>query len=410
MLLRVSSLMSLCINPNCPNPENYDTQLFCQGCGSELLLEARYRVKNLLGRGGFGKTYEVSARQGAPKVLKILIHNDSKYVELFQREAQVLSHLHHPGIPRVEPDAYFTFLPRNSQQPLHCLVMEKIEGLNLSEYIQRRRQPIDQKLAIEWLTQLLEILGQVHSQNFFHRDIKPANIMLRTDGYLVLIDFGTAREVTETYVTKQAVGDVTGVASPGYTPVEQMIGKAVPQSDFFALGRTFVYLLTGKDPRELYDLYTQELHWRHAAPGVSSQFADLLDSLMAHLPEQRPAKADLILQQIAEIPNALQISEASPIVTQPVNTFASAPTQKIVLPSSSTVSYTPPQTKSRLEPGFINRCQQELAEFIGPIASLVCQQTLKQHPEISQTEFVEALTKRIPNQKQAPQFKRRLLP
>ena len=73
--------------------------------------------------------------------------------------------------------------------------------------------------------------------------------MCKPNGQLVLIDFGTAREVSATYFAKVGQGgNVTGIVSPGYTPPEQTNGKAVPQSDFFALGRTFVYLLTGKPP------------------------------------------------------------------------------------------------------------------------------------------------------------------
>ena len=193
-----------------------------------------------LGLGGFGKTYEVSDRN-LPKVLKLLINNDAKYVELFKREAEVLSRLNHPGIPQVESEGYFTVFPKNSTEPLHCLVMERIEGMNLEEYLQQRdNRPINQKLALQWLTELTTILGVVHSQNFFHRDIKPSNIMLKPDGLLALIDFGTAREVTSTYVAKQAAGKkITGVQSFGYAPPEQINGYAVLQSDFFALGRTF---------------------------------------------------------------------------------------------------------------------------------------------------------------------------
>ncbi len=103
--------MSLCINPSCPKPETPDNLLFCPACGSELLLEGRYRAIRQLGEGGFGKTYEVSdgAKRTAatgdrnmPKVLKLLTNNDAKYVELFQREAEVLSRLNHPGIPQVD--------------------------------------------------------------------------------------------------------------------------------------------------------------------------------------------------------------------------------------------------------------------------------------------------------------------
>jgi serine/threonine protein kinase len=250
--------MSLCINPSCPKPENPDNLLFCPACGSELLLEGRYRVTRQLGAGGFGKTYEVSDRN-TPKVLKVLIKNVAKYVELFQREAEVLSKLNHPGIPQVEPEGYFTVFPRNSTEPLHCLVMERIEGMNLEEYLkQRGNRPINQKLALQWLTELVTILDVVHSLNFFHRDIKPSNIMLKSDGNLTLIHFGTARAVTATIV---AGGQNTQAYTPGYAAPEQEKGYAVLQSDFYSLGRTLVYLLTGKDPNEFYDPYTDECNW-----------------------------------------------------------------------------------------------------------------------------------------------------
>ena len=414
--------MSLCINPRCPNPQNRDTQLFCQSCSSELLLEGRYRVSGKLGSGGFGKTYEVSDRDGTLKVLKVLINNDSKYVELFQREAQVLSRLRHQGIPKAEPDSYFLFLPCNSQEPLHCLVMEKIEGLNLQQYVEKRSSPIEQKYAIQWLNQLTTILQEVHSQNFFHRDIKPSNIMLKVDGQLVLIDFGTAREITESFVVKQASGQVTGVISAGYTPPEQFNGQAVPQSDFFALGRTFVYLLTGKDPSNFYNPLVDELHWRDAAPNVSPQLADFLDRLMARLPSQRPQTAEVILQHLAEISRSLgsqNLSQVNSDSTLAVTFTGTQPTQ-YVSPSTSPraqttntteqlVASTAPQAASQLDPSFTSRCKQELAELIGPIASIICQRTLSQNPGLSATEFVEALAKQIPNPKQALAFKQRLL-
>lgn len=264
-------------------------------------MEGRYRVTCKLGSGGFGKTYEVTDSDGTIKVLKVLINNDAKYVELFQREAQILSLLRHQGIPKAQADAYFLFYPSNNQQPLHCLVMEKIEGLNLQQYIQKRGTPIDEKSAIRWLTQLVTILDAVHSQNFFHRDIKPSNIMLKVDGQLVLIDFGTAREITETFVTKQASGQVTGIISAGYTPSEQFNGQAVPQSDFFALGRTFIFLLTGKDPNQFYNFQTDELSWREAVPHLSPQFGDFLDRLMARFPHQRPQSTREIWQQLEKL-------------------------------------------------------------------------------------------------------------
>ncbi|MEH2242239.1 serine/threonine-protein kinase [Nostoc sp.] len=277
--------MTLCINPQCPRPQNSENILFCQACGSELLLEGRYRVTRQLGAGGFAKTFEVN-HANTLKVLKVLMLDDTKAVSLFQQEAQVLNHLNHPGIPK--GDGYFTFSPKNSQAPLHWLVMEKIEGLDLHQYMEQRgNRPIDEKLALLWLTQLANILHEVHQQNFFHRDIKLPNIMLKADGHLALIDFGTAREVTRTYYQKAAGQNITGIISPGYTPLEQANGKAVPQSDFFALGRTFVYLLTGKSPEQFSeDPRTAKLMWRDSALQVSKQVASLIDYLMEAFPDK----------------------------------------------------------------------------------------------------------------------------
>jgi len=378
-------------------------------------LERRYRVTGKLGSGGFGKTYEVIDSDGSIKVLKVLINNDAKYVELFQREAQILTRLRHQGIPKAQPDAYFLFYPSNNQQPLHCLVMEKIEGLNLQQYIQKRGTPIDEKSTIRWLAQLVNILEAVHSQNFFHRDIKPSNIMLKVDGQLVLIDFGTAREITETFVTKQASGQVTGVISAGYTPSEQFNGQAVPQSDFFALGRTFIFLLTSKDPNQFYNFQTDELSWREAVPHLSPQFGDLLDRLMARFPHQRPQNTREILQQLEKLHDTLEQTPRGSPPTQPITSARAAstaytPNTAPINPATEPfVASTSSKIQSRLDPSFINRCKQELAELIGPISSIICQRTLAKNPELSPTELVEAIAKQIPNPKQASEFKKRLL-
>ncbi|MEH2039028.1 serine/threonine protein kinase [Nostoc sp.] len=307
--------MTLCINPHCSRPQNSENILFCQACGSELLLEGRYRVTRQLGAGGFAKTFEVN-HANTLKVLKVLMLDDAKAVSLFQQEAQVLSHLNHPGIPK--GDGYFTFSPKNSQAPLHCLVMEKIEGLDLYQYMEQRgNRPIDEKLALLWLTQLANILHEVHQQNFFHRDIKPPNIMLKADGHLALIDFGTAREVTSTYHQKAAGQNITGIFSPGYTPLEQANGKAVPQSDFFALGRTFVYLLTGKSPDQFSeDPRTGKLMWRDSALQVSKQVAGLIDYLMEAFPGKRPQNAQMVLRCLSEINSTVQSYSPSSSASQ----------------------------------------------------------------------------------------------
>lgn len=280
--------------------------LICRNCGSEMLLQGRYQVLKQLGQGGFGNTFEVDER-GKTKVLKVLTDNNPKAIELFQQEARVLSQLNSAGIPKVEPDGYFTVLPKNSSLPLHCLAMEKIEGVNLEQWMEfRNYQRISEAKALNWLKQLVEILALVHAHQYFHRDIKPQNIMLRPNGQLVLIDFGAVRQVTTTIL---AGNSHTRIISQGYSPPEQQNGYSVQQSDFFALGRTFIFMLTGKEPqdKEIYDPLTNELHWRKYALNLSPLLADLIDHLIAPTANHRPQNTQVILQKLSEIEKALKI-------------------------------------------------------------------------------------------------------
>lgn len=409
--------MSLCINPICTSPQNPDDQLFCANCGSEVLLEGRYRVQGLLGEGGCGKTYEVSDLGGTTKVLKVLNKNQPKYVELFQREAQVLSQLEHPGIPSVEPNAYFAYYPKNAADPLYCLVMEKISGLDLQKYLRQRGSPIDQILAVQWLIQLCRILQAVHKQQFLHRDIKPSNIMLKADGHLVLIDFGTVRTITNVYDASEDSIQATRIMSALYTPTEQMKGKPVPQSDFFALGRTFVYLLTAKELGELYSAETDEFQWHHAVPGLSPRLANFLDRMMAPLVAQRPPNAEAILQELLAIQKDFYASSAILTPTQlgdaPTQLAAHRQNKGSVAPAKPTPLPPPPPPPSvkpaqpRVSAEFIAHCRQELAEYIGPIAAIICQRTLSQNPQFSESEFIEAIAAQITNPRDAKEFRQR---
>lgn len=280
-----------------------------------LVLQNRYRVVQRLSKGGFGEIFEVDDRAtGTLKVLKVLhfdncrnLEQKQKAISLFRREVDVLMRLNHPGIPRVEPDGYFQW-PQSANEPFQCLVMEKIDGQNLEDWLrQKSNKAISQEQAISWLTQLVTVLDYLHQQHYFHRDIKPSNIMLKPDGQLALIDFGTVRNVTNTYLRNFYDKEVTEFCSPGgYTPQEQRDGKAMPQSDFSSLGRTFVRLLTGKHPEHFpEDDLTNKLIWRDFATQVSLPLADLIDWLIAPLPEERPENTQLILEFLEAIANGL---------------------------------------------------------------------------------------------------------
>ncbi|WP_121969205.1 serine/threonine-protein kinase [Leptolyngbya sp. BC1307] len=302
--------MTLCINPRCDQPNNPDNAQFCQNCQSSLLLRQRYRATKVLGDGGFGKTYEAADLGVRNKVIKVLIDNSPKAVELFQREAEVLSQLNHPGIPKVEPNSYTVFHPADGQAPIHCLVMEKMEGMNLRDYLKQLRHPIDSETAERWLKELVLILQAVHEQGLLHRDIKPQNIGFKPDGRLALIDFGAVREGTGAQVATAAVSGGTEVASHmaaggttvnsvGYTAPEQMNGQVLKQSDFYSLGKTFIFLLTGKEPSEIpYDAYNDSLKWREYVPNVNQKLADLLDKMTASLVRQRPVDSQELLQAL----------------------------------------------------------------------------------------------------------------
>ena len=247
------------------------------------------------------------------RVMKILKWSEPKLVELVQREARILQIIQYPGIPESARDDYFTFKLKDTLLELHCLVMQKVEGENLRQWLKSYGR-ISQNVAFDWLSQLINTLDVVHRSGFFHRDIKPENIIHKPDGKLVLIDFGAAREITSTYLAKVSTNggsstglgsgyEVTSVITAFFSPPEQMNGQAVPQSDFYALGRTFVNLVTGMS---LMDLPTNEktgrLMWRKYAPQIDKPFADLLDDLMASSPGQRPQSTQVILQRLNKLP------------------------------------------------------------------------------------------------------------
>ncbi|WP_334701984.1 serine/threonine-protein kinase [Nostoc sp.] len=252
------------------------------------------------------------------RVLKVLKLNSPKLVELIERESLSLRLIHHPNIPKSTLDDFFTFVPVNTSLTLHCLVMDKIEGQNLEQWIESNGR-ILQSQALEWLKELVEIIAAVHRANFFHRDIKPSNIILQSSGQLALVDFGVARRVTSTYLAKisGSGGDstsrggkyeITSVGTPRYSPPEQTDGQAVPQSDFYALGRTFVHLLTAIQLIDLpTDKQTGRLIWRNKAPQIDKPFGDFIDELTAPLPGQRPQSTEVILQRLKLLPQQSKI-------------------------------------------------------------------------------------------------------
>ncbi|QIZ70391.1 serine/threonine protein kinase [Oxynema aestuarii] len=302
--------MSYCLNPGCPNPQDPDNihQVNCLHCGSELLLGGRYRVVGVLGSNWFNKTVAVEAG-GERKIFKLLRVNEAIAVALFEQEASVLSQLNHGGLARVEPNLLklsFSF----SDLPTYAMAIAKIEGDPLPQWRGTGGdRAIDPIAVLDGCKQLIDILGQVHDRQYFHLNVNPSNVLVRSrpengtgSGLeLALIGFGAAREVVGTYITKIGGGTIPPRAISAYIPPEQVEHNATVQSDFFAVGRTMVYWLTGRDPLSFERDESGHLNWRHQAKDIPEGFADLVDRLMAPDRGDRPESHLEIREAIAAL-------------------------------------------------------------------------------------------------------------
>lgn len=206
------------------------------------------------------------------------------------------------GIPQVDSHAPFQHMLVDNGKELHCLVMEKIEGQNLQKWLEENgNKPLTEKVAIDWLIQLIEILKELHENDYMHLDLKPDNIMLR-NGKLVLIDFGGVIERTPIYYAKLGAGGIETVGTPYYSPPEQTEKKPCQQSDFLALGRTFVRLITGKELSFFTeDKETKKLLWRQSAWHISRRFSALLDKMMEPSVGDRSKDAESICEWLKKL-------------------------------------------------------------------------------------------------------------
>ncbi|MEA5596800.1 serine/threonine-protein kinase [Rivularia sp. UHCC 0363] len=310
--------MSYCTNTNCLSPQNNDTANFCMNCGKQLLLKDRYRPLDLIGHGGFGRTF-LAADEYLPSKAKCVIkqlyfsqaepnHFNPKVAELFCQEAIRLDDLgEHPQIPQL--------LAHFEQDEQLYLVQEWVAGNSLMQEIQQ--QGVFRESQIKQLLQeLLPVLQFIHSRNIIHRDIKPANIMRRysekthtkasnSNSNLVLIDFGIAKHLSNTKL--QETG--TKIGTPEYMPPEQLRGKVFPASDIYSLGVTCIYLLTGISPFDLFDISCDRWVWRdYLLPEnqVGTHLGKILDRMLQNSLPQRYKQANDVLQALSHQPVSLQ--------------------------------------------------------------------------------------------------------
>ena len=205
----------------------------------------RYRVENLLGKGGFGAVYLVRDRLTLEHqfALKELIEPGEHDYERLLFECETLKRLDHPALPRVYHVFEYAKLKRV------YLLMEYVKGKNLEDL--REEQPnfrFPLKVALAIMTPIFDALSYLHQQNppIVHRDIKPDNIIVPLNGSeAVLVDFGTAKEFVQDGTTT-----VFRHGSPGYAPIEQYSpgSRTNLRTDVYGLGATLYTLLTGITP------------------------------------------------------------------------------------------------------------------------------------------------------------------
>lgn len=262
------------------------------------LLGSRYRIVSQLRQGGFGYTFlaEDTHRPGSPMcVVKRLarwfsLENAEQAHQLFAAEAQTLEKLgEHPQIPRLL--AYF------EQEGEFYLVQELINGQLLTEELIECWPYWQDEKIIEFLNEMLPLLGFVHQHNVIHRDIKPDNLIRRQeDGKLVLIDFGVAKQRQLDDSDTHTSIDVVGTS--GYAPPEQRQGHPQFNSDLYALGMLAIEAATGCHPDRLPRTRDGELKWRSFATKLSPWLADILDGMIRQNTQTRYQRAQDILQDI----------------------------------------------------------------------------------------------------------------
>jgi serine/threonine protein kinase len=309
--------MSFCLNPRCQAPENPDGVKFCAVCGQRLILRDRYRAIELIGQGGFGRTFQAVDEDKPSKPFCAIkqffpLFSDpealTKATELFTQEAIALEQLDCQNIPKLL--AYFI-----TEDGSRYLVQEFIDGQNLRDELAANGMMSGAEIKI-LLTTLLPTLGYIHERGYIHRDIKPENIIRRSrDRALYLVDFGAA---------KMSVGagnpQGTTIGTPEFMAPEQHWGQAFFSSDLYSFGVTCIHLLTGISPFVLFDDNQSKWLWREKVPSIDPHLATIIDKLIAQIPNDRYQNvADVLKDLGSEYQPAPQSLLTPPIATRHVD-------------------------------------------------------------------------------------------
>ncbi|QLE44322.1 serine/threonine protein kinase [Nostoc sp. C052] len=299
------------------------------------VLQNRYRIIQILGQGGFGRTYlaEDQRRFNELCAIKELTSTATgalaweKAQELFHREAAILYQIEHPQVPK--------FRERFEQDQRLFLVEDYVAGQTYRTLLAERQavgQTFTEAEVLQLIELLLPVLEHIHSRGIIHRDISPENIILRdSDAKPVLIDFGVVKELATRLRSPDSALPETTVGKLGYSPSEQMqTGGAYPSSDLYALAVSAVVLLTGKEPKDLFDENQLTWNWQRWVK-VNPRFAIVLNRMLNHIPSDRYQSAASVLQAL----QPLQQPSLPPLNVSNLQTMAVGRRPDLVPPPAS---------------------------------------------------------------------------
>ncbi|MFH9610850.1 protein kinase [Streptomyces sp. NPDC017448] len=273
------------------------------------LIQSRYRLIELIGRGGMGEVWraldESLGRQVAVKCLKpVGPQHDRAFTrvlrERFRREARVAASLQHRGVTVVHDFGEDEGVP--------YLVMELLDGQNLSQLLEENEQhPLPVEHVVDIAEQVADALGYTHRQGIVHRDLKPANIMRLTDGTVKICDFGIARLGHDIGMSSRLTTTGLAMGTPHYMSPEQISGKEVDhRSDLYSLGCVLYEIATGAPPFDQEDAWAVLVGHRDTPPEplrthraeLPGFFDRVVLDLLAKAPDERPTDAGDLRRRI----------------------------------------------------------------------------------------------------------------
>lgn len=250
-----------------------------------------YKIQEQIGEGGMGRVYKAFhptlKRTVALKAMLPGHYNNPEARKRFSKDGEIISFLKHPCIIQV-----YDYFEDNTGM---YLVMEFFEGVQLDEYILKKRGLIPHNEAIQIMTKLLDGLDHAHSKGVIHRDIKPANILIDSSGNIKIIDFGVAELIDEEEnLAKTMLKQASG--SPYYMSPEQILCKRQDfRTDIYSSGLVLYYMITGKNPFDgvgnYFELQKRKVEEELPPP---SSFYPMIPSRLDRLIEKAMAKDPLM--------------------------------------------------------------------------------------------------------------------